>query len=174
MDRLRGNLLQSNGDQPLCASGRCDELPAILDSNDEVCRNGTKVPDVCRTTHAEELPSLRDERCWGWFSLRYRLRNQERRPVSGLSQTVSRVIAIQAELARIPNRERFVPALSQFGFEKCRELHMREPDRDCGYKTGHGCPVKSRRESVGWKELVTHPGNRISEVPVKWGFSRKG
>ena len=31
---LLRNLLQSNGDQPLCASGRCDELPAILDSND--------------------------------------------------------------------------------------------------------------------------------------------
>jgi hypothetical protein len=38
----------------------------------------------------------------------------------------------------------------------------------------HGCPVKSRTESVGWEMAVTHRWNRISEVPVKWGFSRKG
>ena len=31
---LLRNLLQSSGDQPLCPSGRRDELPAILDSND--------------------------------------------------------------------------------------------------------------------------------------------
>jgi hypothetical protein len=32
---LSGSPLQSNGDQPLCASGRREELPAILDSNDK-------------------------------------------------------------------------------------------------------------------------------------------
>jgi hypothetical protein len=37
----------------------------------------------------------------------------------------------------------------------------------------HCCPVKSRTESVGCGMAVTHLGNRNSEVPVKWGFSRK-
>jgi len=37
----------------------------------------------------------------------------------------------------------------------------------------HGCPVKSRTESVGCERAVTHLGNRNSEVPVKWGFSRR-
>jgi hypothetical protein len=38
----------------------------------------------------------------------------------------------------------------------------------------HGCPVKSRTESVGWDELVTLLGSQISEVPVEWVFSRTG
>jgi hypothetical protein len=42
------------------------------------------------------------------------------------------------------------------------------------FDSSHGCPVKSRTESVGWEMAVTHRWNRISEVPVKWGFSREG
>ncbi|MGB8477699.1 MAG: hypothetical protein WCE63_02525 [Acidobacteriaceae bacterium] len=48
------------------------------------------------------------------------------------------------------------------------------PWRLVTYMRNHGCPVKSRTESVVWEMAVTHLGNRTSEVPVKWGFSQKG
>jgi hypothetical protein len=38
---------------------------------------------------------------------------------------------------------------------------------------GHCCPVKSRRESVGWHFRRNWPPGRWSEVRIKWAFSRK-
>lgn len=43
-----------------------------------------------------------------------------------------------------------------------------------GNAAHHGCPVKSRTESVGWEVALTHLECRIGEVPIKWGFSRTG
>jgi YD repeat-containing protein len=37
----------------------------------------------------------------------------------------------------------------------------------------HGCPVRSRIESVGCLGRANRFGNRTLEVPVKWAFSRK-
>jgi len=38
----------------------------------------------------------------------------------------------------------------------------------------HGCPVKSRIDSIGCGSRIGQSGSRRAEVPVKWGFSRKG
>ena len=41
------------------------------------------------------------------------------------------------------------------------------------YMAGHGCPVRSRIESIGCLGRANRFGNRTLEVPVKWAFSRK-
>jgi hypothetical protein len=38
----------------------------------------------------------------------------------------------------------------------------------------HGCPVKSRTDSIGCRSHISHFESFLSEVPVKWGFSRTG
>jgi pimeloyl-ACP methyl ester carboxylesterase len=38
----------------------------------------------------------------------------------------------------------------------------------------HCCPVKSRTESAGCRDRVSHCRSRMREVPVKRAFSRKG
>jgi hypothetical protein len=40
-------------------------------------------------------------------------------------------------------------------------------------EASHGCPVRSRIESVGCLGRANRFGNRTLEVPVKWAFSRK-
>jgi len=37
----------------------------------------------------------------------------------------------------------------------------------------HGCPVRSRTESIGCQSRANRFGSRMLEVPVKWAFSRK-
>jgi hypothetical protein len=61
----------------------------------------------------------------------------------------------------------FVVRASEARGKYLRRNETREPIID------YGCPVKSRTETVGWKELLTHFKNWLSEVPVKWGISRK-
>ena len=39
---------------------------------------------------------------------------------------------------------------------------------------GHSCPVRSRRESTDCWSRISRFRSRRAEVPVKWGFSRKG
>ena len=38
----------------------------------------------------------------------------------------------------------------------------------------HCCPAISRTKSVGWKLRLSRIGSCRSEVPAKWGFSRRG
>jgi hypothetical protein len=45
-------------------------------------------------------------------------------------------------------------------------------DEFVGYRELHGCPATNRTESTGFQYRLSRYRSRMSEVPVRWGFSR--